>query len=219
MSGFVLSLFPGIGLLDMAFEEEGFCIVRGPDLLWGGDIKRFHPPAGKFDGVIGGPPCKGESTLAHLNGKVGVTLAPEYFRVVEECACTWWVMEAVKRHDAPYCLPLSPRYLAEEQSRLRFFHSNLPITRYIRTEIFNPKPFKHAVLAGHGGAVGSVQRGMAKYSWQEHCRLQGLPEGFDLLGFKQTAKYEAVANGVPLSMGRAVANAVKCALEHREAAV
>ena len=53
----VLSLFPGIGLLDRAFELEGFCVVRGPDLLWGGDIKTFHPPAGVFDGVIGGPPC------------------------------------------------------------------------------------------------------------------------------------------------------------------
>jgi DNA (cytosine-5)-methyltransferase 1 len=39
----VLSLFPGIGLLDMAFEEEGFCVVRGPDLLWGGDIRSFRP--------------------------------------------------------------------------------------------------------------------------------------------------------------------------------
>lgn len=29
MTQLVLSLFPGIGLLDMAFEEEGFCIVRG----------------------------------------------------------------------------------------------------------------------------------------------------------------------------------------------
>lgn len=58
----VLSLFPGIGLLDMAFEAEGFCVVRGPDLLWGGDIKRFHPPAGRFDGVIGGPPCQLRST-------------------------------------------------------------------------------------------------------------------------------------------------------------
>jgi DNA (cytosine-5)-methyltransferase 1 len=29
----VLSLFPGIGLLDMAFDEEGFCVVRGPDGL------------------------------------------------------------------------------------------------------------------------------------------------------------------------------------------
>ncbi len=26
----VLSLFPGIGLLDMAFEAEGFCVVRAP---------------------------------------------------------------------------------------------------------------------------------------------------------------------------------------------
>src|SRR6266852_4876882 len=67
MSGFVLSLFPGIGLLDMAFEEEGFCVVRGPDLLWGGDIRRFHPPAGKFDGVIGGPPCQMFSRMRHLN--------------------------------------------------------------------------------------------------------------------------------------------------------
>ena len=41
----VLSLFPGIGLLDMAFEEAGFTVVRGPDLLRGGDIRRFHPPA------------------------------------------------------------------------------------------------------------------------------------------------------------------------------
>lgn len=64
--GLVLSLFPGIGLLDMAFEEAGFCVVRGPDLLWGGDIRRFHPPAGRFDGVIGGPPCQAFSRLRHL---------------------------------------------------------------------------------------------------------------------------------------------------------
>lgn len=36
----VLSLFPGIGLLDMAFEQEGFCVVRGPDVLWGGDVRK-----------------------------------------------------------------------------------------------------------------------------------------------------------------------------------
>jgi hypothetical protein len=40
----VLSLFPGIGLLDTAFEENGFCVVRGPDLLWGGDVRLFTPP-------------------------------------------------------------------------------------------------------------------------------------------------------------------------------
>lgn len=30
MRGLVLSLFPGIGMLDMAFEHEGFTVVRGP---------------------------------------------------------------------------------------------------------------------------------------------------------------------------------------------
>lgn len=56
----VLSLFPGIGLMDRGFEEEGFCVVRGPDILWGGDIRRFRVPAGLFDGINGGPPyCTG----------------------------------------------------------------------------------------------------------------------------------------------------------------
>jgi len=45
--------FPGIGMLDRGFEDVGFCVVRGPDLIWGGDIRNFHPPAGRFAGVIG----------------------------------------------------------------------------------------------------------------------------------------------------------------------
>ena len=32
VDGPVLSIFPGVGILDSAFEAEGFCIVRGPDL-------------------------------------------------------------------------------------------------------------------------------------------------------------------------------------------
>jgi DNA (cytosine-5)-methyltransferase 1 len=100
----VLSLFPGIGLLDMAFELEGFCVVRGPDVLWGGCIKKFHPPAGKFDGVIGGPPCQAFSRLAHMvrhNGyepKFG-NLIPEFERCVSEARPQWFVMENVP--DAP----------------------------------------------------------------------------------------------------------------------
>lgn len=206
--GLVLSLFPGIGLLDMAFELEGFCVVRGPDLLWGGDVRRFHPPAGKFDGVIGGPPCKGESTLARLNRKPGESMAAEFFRCVEEAEPVWWVMEAVKRHEAPYVAALSPRWLGEKQSRRRWFHSNLNLEPHFEVAVFEHPEYKHAVLACHGGAYGSVFRGMAKYQWPEHCELQGLPEGFDLPGFTVSAKYEAVGNGVPLPMGRAIAKAV-----------
>jgi DNA (cytosine-5)-methyltransferase 1 len=127
----VLSLFPGIGLLDHAFEEEGFCVVRGPDVLWGGDARRFHPPAGKFDGVIGGPPCQVFSRLAHMvrqNGyepKFG-NLIPEFERCVAEAAPLWFVMEEVPDAPVPVVDGYGVRYrlfnnrwLGEPQNRLR----------------------------------------------------------------------------------------------------
>ena len=116
----VLSLFPGIGLLDMAFEQEGFTIVRGPDVLWGGDIRRFHPPAGVFDGVIGGPPCQTFSRLAimtRFNGhepKFG-NLIPEFERCVQEAQPRWFLMENVR--DAP--LPLVSGYARTSPSTCR----------------------------------------------------------------------------------------------------
>lgn len=48
--GLVLSLFPGIGLLDRAFEDEGACIVRGPDLLWGGVARAVRQALEALDG-------------------------------------------------------------------------------------------------------------------------------------------------------------------------
>ena len=128
----VLSLFPGIGLLDMAFEEAGFCVVRGPDLLWGGDIRRFHPPAGRFDGVIGGPPCQAFSRLRHIveaNGyQTAPNLIPEFERCLAEAQPAWALMENVP--DAPE--PAVPGYQVSstmlrdvwcggETSRLRRF--------------------------------------------------------------------------------------------------
>ena len=44
----ILSIFPGIDLLGHAFEEVGFCVVRGPDLITGGDIRRFKPDTEKI---------------------------------------------------------------------------------------------------------------------------------------------------------------------------
>lgn len=111
MTGLVLSLFPGIGLLDMAFEEAGFCVVRGPDLLWGGDVRRFHPPAGRFEGVIGGPPCQAFSQLRHIvlhvhgPDALAPDLIPEFARVVREAQPAWFLMENVPdapRPDVPY---------------------------------------------------------------------------------------------------------------------
>ncbi len=112
----LLDVPPGIGLLGMAAEECGYCVVNGPDLLWGKDMRGWHPVKGAFEGVIGGPPCVGESNLAYLNGNHGYSLAAEFMRIVQEAAPDWWLMEAVIKHSAPYVLKLSPRHLGEVQN-------------------------------------------------------------------------------------------------------
>jgi DNA (cytosine-5)-methyltransferase 1 len=130
----ILSTFPGIGLLDIAFEELGACIVRGPDTLWGGDIKRFRPPAGRFDGLIGGPPCQAFSSLrhivAHVYGPEAVAenLIPEFERVVAESLPGWFLMENVPAAPAPVVagytvvsFKLNNRWLGEVQERKRVF--------------------------------------------------------------------------------------------------
>jgi DNA (cytosine-5)-methyltransferase 1 len=162
----VLSLFPGIGLLDMAFEEEGFCVVRGPDLLWGGDVRRFNPPAGKFDGVIGGPPCKRWSPLAnvvravHGEDSVAPDLIPEFERVVGEAAPAWFIMENVERAPLPnipgyvvYDEVLNNRWCGGEQNRIRRFSFGTKDGRRlpIETELFEPVNFKPAVTTNSGG--------------------------------------------------------------------
>ena len=96
----VLSLFPGGGLLDFAFEAEGFTVVRGPDVIWGGDIRTFHPPPGRFEGIIGGDPCQSHSALANLVRAKGLEpsfpdMTPEYLRVVEEARPAWFLRENV----------------------------------------------------------------------------------------------------------------------------
>lgn len=93
-SQLVLSLFPGADLLGRAFEAVGFTVVRGPDMLWGGDVRDFHVPPGKFDGVIGGPPCQSFSTAA-LTGTKALNLIPEFLRLIEEARPQWAVMENV----------------------------------------------------------------------------------------------------------------------------
>ena len=100
MTQLVLSLFPGGGLLDHAFALEGFTVVRGPDVLWGGDIRSFSPPAGRFDGIIGGDPCQSHSVLANLVRATGFEpvfpdLTPEFERVVNEARPAWFLRENV----------------------------------------------------------------------------------------------------------------------------
>lgn len=241
MTGLVLSLFPGIGLLDMAFEEAGFCVVRGPDLLWGGDIKRFHPPAGRFDGVIGGPPCQIFSRMRHINPKAGQAHGnqiPEFERCVGEAGPTWFLMENVPEAPEPAVSGYVVRpelvrdvWVGGETKRLRRFSFGTIDGRRLLVETLalhrtDPEPAALAggarrvpVALGVSGKIKASRRVCAgdsktKEGFTAACRSQGLPADF-LNGapFTVAGKVKAVGNGVPLPMGRAVAKAVAQALE------
>lgn len=204
----VLSLFPGIGLLDRAFEEEGFCVVRGPDLLWGGDVKTFHPPAGKFDGVIGGPPCQRFSSLSNINrvkygeDSLAEDLIPEFCRVVGEARPLWFVMENVPRAPLPevpgYGMGdriLNNRWFGGDQQRVRRITlgwrgmSNLSalLAFRIEGEALMSSTIEPAVCATSGGRRRTPRRDrrgqlqsapLLNRTRADLARLQGVSEDF-----------------------------------------
>lgn len=237
----VLSLFPGIGLLDHAFELEGFCVVRSPDVLWGGDIRQFSPPSGRFDGVIGGPPCQAFSRLRHINPHAGQkhgNLIPEFERVVGEAAPAWFLMENVSEAPEPsipgfrvHSLLFNNRWTGAEQNRERLFRFGTRDGRRLVPDValFESPIYERTVTASGGSTVpvklggsGKVKRTYMrdlKYGirsgdyFQTACRLQGLPDDFlSEAPFTVTGKIHVVGNGVPIPMGRAIARAVRRAL-------
>jgi DNA (cytosine-5)-methyltransferase 1 len=188
----VLSLFPGIGLLDQAFEEQGFCVVRGPDLLWGGDIKKFHPPSGKFDGVIGGPPCKPFSQLAHIvrarygEGAVAENLIPEFERCITETKPSWFLMENTPRAPLPkvdgyaVCATiLNNRSFGSPQNRVRRFsfgvREDTPINllRYVEIVALENPIVEYAVLAGYGGTGATLKYSGRRKDGTPYKRTEG----------------------------------------------
>ena len=233
----VLSIFPGIGILDKGFEGQGFCVVRGPDLLWGGNILNFHPPAGVFNGVVGGPPCQMFSSLAFIvkhkgfKAKYG-NLVPEFERVVAEAAPRWFVMENVTRapipHVAGYLVDptiLDNRWLGGEQRRKHRFSFGTRDGRKLRYRVVALGAFEIAprVLANGSIALRLDAKGKFRLrkttsrSWAELGRmlaLQGLPEDyFGETPFTCEAAHSLIGNAVALPMARELARAVREALE------
>lgn len=205
----VLSIFPGIDLLGRGFEAEGFCIVRGPDPLFGGDIRDFRPPRGHIDGVIGGPPCQDFSSIrrAPPTGE-GEAMLAEFARVVAEAGAEWWLLENVARvPDVQIDGYTWQRFEIDEgwyseQSRLRHIQFGSRSGRVLDVEKGPP------VEAEHGAALASDRRSLA-----ELRELQGLPADFDLPGFKREAAKRAIGNGVPYGMAKALAAAVRRAFD------
>jgi len=201
----VLSLFPGIGLLDRAFEMKGFCIVRGPDLLWGGDVRQFYPPRGVFWGIIGGPPCQDFSSLRRCDPTGnGLEMLQEFARCVTEADPEWWLMENVSRVPnvtapgyATQRLDVDNGWFEGSQSRrLRHIQFGSKSGRLLAVT-------RRPVTVTDQAALANDDR-----PFRELCRLQGLPDDFDLPPFLAVEKKKAVGNGVPLPMGLALAQAV-----------
>lgn len=221
----VLSLFPGLGLLDFAFEVEGFSVVRGPDPLWGGDVRAFSVPGGRFAGVIGGPPCQRFSPIGNVNrarwgdDSVLPDLIPEFRRIVNEARPAWWVMEnstyAYGPFDDAHAVTLDTAWLGERQNRRRCFWSNLRLPIEVPALVGVDAGSERAVSgAGSVDWLGSRAREEPR-TLADMLDLQGFPRThLDSQPFTVAAAKKMVGNGVPLPMGRAVARAVKKAMQY-----
>ena len=226
MNAVVLSVFPGIGLLDRAFEEEGFQIVRGPDTIWGGDVRRFHIPAHLIDGIIGGPPCGFASKAFGLQGHEAKhkpeDLIPEFVRVVDEAKPSWVVMENVMGARKSKAIP--PDWLFVKLRDFDcggFTYRTRAFWIWPPTLVLSPskRPGKpeYSVLKSSGKHMAS-KRQLDNNEWNAHDKitlkqaayLQGWPEMAEILkGMSASYAVGLLGNGVPRAMGTYIAKAIK----------
>lgn len=197
MKHLVLSLFPGIDLFGRAFEEEGFCVVRGPDIIYGQDVRTWSAIKGKFDVVIGGPPCKSFSSVGRWGPKPSQeNLIPEFERLVNEAQPKAFVMENVREAPKPHVENFAVKdfvinswnYGANQTRQRRFsfgyrnnrglssfpFHPEEPLPKHLLA----PDPFP-TVLAteGHFPTDCAGRRKLGRrLTLKEVCELQGFPE-------------------------------------------
>ena len=137
---------------------------------------------------------------------------------------------------------LNNRWVGGTQNRLRRFSfgvrgSVCALSAYLDYEIFEPIEWAFAVTSGARRVPVKIGgNGQTKHTYTEEgkrhgpsqgnrmlvsemCKLQGLPADFlNQAPFGETGKRKMIGNGVPLPMGRAIAKAVKEAIEVRHVA-
>ena len=200
----LLSLFPGVDLFSKPFEDRSFSVVRGPDLIFGQDIRDFHVPAGCFAGVIGGSPCQEFSALNRNEPTgYGEEMLEEFQRVVLEADPDWWLLENVPRVPDLKISGFSWQRFSldlgwfSDCSRLRHFQFGS------KKGVKLDPPLSVTRSCAHGAAVASDSR-----SFSQLRALQGLPDTYDLPSFTVEGKKRAVGNGVPLPLGRVLAQLI-----------
>ena len=208
----VLSLCSGIGLLDRAFKEAGFCVVSAGDIILGKhyDIRDFTGVKGKFDGVIAGTPCPDFSLMKRdrpaLEDSYGYEMILNFMRIVTECDPSWFLLENVAGVPNVQIHGYSHQRIDINQS----WYENVTRLRHIQ---FGHKDNKYLqierkIVTDRSQKLQSCALANDSRSFRELCRLQGLEDDFDLKSFNVQGKKRAVGNGVPLSIGRALAKSV-----------
>lgn len=224
----VLSLFPGIDILGMGFERSGYCVVRGPDVMLGQDIRDFSPDKNLFVGVIGGPPCQAFSKCAALNKNrpdrhpsYG-NLIPEFERIVEEANPWWFLMENVSGAPIPtvhgyevYDFIFDCSMAGDAQKRKRRFSlgsSSVPPIKIDPSRFVHPNPGPPILTKNYGpSAPGSLS--VHKFyggepSIEKIIELFGLPPTWNAWGLSKTALRRALGNAVPLKTATAIAEEI-----------
>ena len=230
-----LSLFPGLGVLDLAFDYYGWCVLRGPDVVYQSDIRGFQAPSGVFDGVFGGPPCQEFSKLRALGQTQGHTpsfgnLIPEFERVVGEASPRWFLMENVRAAPVPVVAgyDVFPHLVRDyevggTQLRERVFSLGLRTGAWSSihspwsslTFEITPQSKRRPVVYGSAGGAhkpdstfGAAMK--TRLSVPDMLEAQGLPRDYlDHAPYTAAAKRKLVGNAVPLTMGKSVAAVVK----------
>lgn len=221
MPELVLSCFPGVGLLDRAFAAAGFVVVQAQDKITGGDIRDFAGILGRFNGIVAGPPCQGFSVanpFRNVSHHPSVRNSREMLwhtvRIIHTCQPSWFLIENVPCvpdvRIAGYSIqriPITDLECGGVQLRSRhiqFGSLNGDIIRPIRVNELRRNRKK-------GRSTKSVTTKTDRWTdYPDICRRQGLESPIELPGWCRTAKFKAVGNGVPLRMGKILANAVLC---------
>jgi len=219
MSELVLSLFPGVGLLDRSFEHCGFCVVQAADKITGGNIVNFRGVPKRFDGIIAGPPCQGFSiansqrlNAEHPSVIASRTMLQHTCRIISECRPEWFLIENVPcvpdvrvEGYRVQRIPITDFECGGRQLRSRHVQFGSAKQHIIRPIRVNDCP-KTRRKGRPAEAVTTKTRDTTDFA--DVCRRQGLDAPLVLHGWSRIAKFRAVGNGVPVQMGRVLACAV-----------
>lgn len=219
MNELVLSLFPGVGLLDRAFAAAGFCVVQAQDKITGGDIRDFRGIPWRFNGIVAGPPCQGFSvanSYRHTDYHPSVVnsrmMLQHTCRIIVQCEPEWFLIENVPcvpdvriEGYTVQRIPITDLECGGSQIRSRHVQFGSRQGHIIRPIRVNDQTRNRR--KGRPGKIVTTKTDR----WSDYpdlCRRQGLDAPIELPGWYRTAKFKAVGNGVPLRMGRVLAAAV-----------